>query len=395
MDEEKNARIIVGASEVAGDRRHLYLLFERSNGIRIVVRGGPDTRPEGNDLANLAESTLLGSEKFGHLVVDAAPYVPPYEAALKRQQDGTFVPVPFEQADPNDPSLTRNAQGDLIRQTIVAPDWQGPGEKHERTVAWTGTDQELATKLEAAVQAGRQINDAKLEYSPLYNNSNGVVGNLMKAVGVKPVLPKDTEGEPVKAPDFGEDLYQDVGLASNRSGYRFNGTQWYDEDDRKIAPPKSGQPVVPQDPGEPKRGSSDGFKLSAADQQPEDPLFGQILEGVRRIDASLGRTPDAASERMTWGLYALAKEQRMERVDDIALGRAGTRAAAGEYVFLIQGDPAGSIYRREQMRTADAVEATVEQSQARVQAAEHAHATALKMEPEEPVRQQQFGPVRA
>jgi hypothetical protein len=82
MDEEKSARIIVGASEVAGDRRHLYLLFERSDGSRIVVRGGPDARSEGNDLANLAESTLLGSEKFGHLVVDAAPYVPPYEAAL-------------------------------------------------------------------------------------------------------------------------------------------------------------------------------------------------------------------------------------------------------------------------------------------------------------------------
>jgi hypothetical protein len=64
-------------------------------------------------------------------------------------------------------------------------------------------------------------------------------------------------------------------------------------------------------------------------------------------------------------------------------------------VFLIQGDPAGSIYRREQMRTADAVEATLEQSQARVQATEHAPATALKMEPEEFVRQQQFGPVRA
>ena len=28
MDGENNARIIVGASEVAGDRRHLYLLFE-------------------------------------------------------------------------------------------------------------------------------------------------------------------------------------------------------------------------------------------------------------------------------------------------------------------------------------------------------------------------------
>lgn len=241
------------------------------------------------------------------------------------------MPVAFEQADPNDPSLARNAQGDLIRQTIVAPDWQGAGEKHERTVAWTGTDQELATKLEAAVQAGRQINDAKLEYSPLYNNSNGVVGNLMKAAGVKPVLPIDTEGEPVKAPDFGEDLYQDVGLASNRSGYRFNGTQWHDEDDRKIAPPKSGQPVVPQDPGEPKRGSSDGFKLSAADQQPEDPLFSRCRRLASRPTVHLG-----------WGSVTADKVVMVDQVPRVFVATDGFKpqlspvAASSRSIYVLQ-----------------------------------------------------------
>ena len=71
MDEEKNARIIVGASEVAGDRRHLYLPFERSDGSRIVVRGGPDARSEGNDLANLAESAdkLAAAQGFSSAIV--------------------------------------------------------------------------------------------------------------------------------------------------------------------------------------------------------------------------------------------------------------------------------------------------------------------------------------
>lgn len=42
--QDGQAKIIVGASVVAGDRRHLYLLFERIDGSQIVVRGGPDTR---------------------------------------------------------------------------------------------------------------------------------------------------------------------------------------------------------------------------------------------------------------------------------------------------------------------------------------------------------------
>jgi len=71
---EGQAKIIVGASEVAGDRRHTYLLFENSAGQQIVVRGGPDARSEGNDLANFAESTALGSKKFGNIVVEAAPF---------------------------------------------------------------------------------------------------------------------------------------------------------------------------------------------------------------------------------------------------------------------------------------------------------------------------------
>ncbi|MCC8532495.1 hypothetical protein LN457_06660 [Xanthomonas phaseoli] len=86
---------------------------------------------------------------------------------------------------------------------------------------------------------------------------------------------------------------------------------------------------------------------------------------------------------MTWSLYALAKEQGLERVDSVVLGQAGTRAAAGEYVFLVQGDPATSVYHREQMRTADAVEMSVEQSQARVQSAEQTRALAMTAEAQE------------
>ena len=169
MDGQTNhdgqAKIIVGASAVAADRRHLYLLFERVDGSQIVVRGGPDTRTEGNEIGNLLGSTVLGSENYGHIVVDTAPYVAPYEAAIQRQADGSFTPIRLDQADPNDPSLARDARGNLIRRTIVAPDWPAPGETHERIVAWTGSDSELETKLNAALKAGSQINFAHLEYS--------------------------------------------------------------------------------------------------------------------------------------------------------------------------------------------------------------------------------------
>ncbi|CAD0298399.1 XVIPCD domain-containing protein [Xanthomonas hortorum pv. vitians] len=383
MDEQKKATILVGASEVAGDRRHLYLLFQKSDGSQTVVRGGPDTRAEGNDLANFAESTVLGSEKFGHIIVQAAPYVAPYEVGYRLKQDGNYERVPLNQLDPSDPGIARDVRGDVVKETITAPDWPAPGERHERIVAWSGSDQELAAKLESAVKAAEQINHAQLEYSPLYNNSNGVASNLLKASGVQPVLPKNAQGETVNAPDFGEDLYQDVGAASVRSGYRFDGKQWFDADDRRIAPPTSGQPLVPQDPAAPSRGSSEGFKLSAQAPSPTDPMFAQIQDGVHRIDHSLNRVPDSASDRMTWSLYALAKEQGMERVDNVVLGRAGTSAAAGEYVFLVQGDPTTSVYHREQMRTADAVESSVEQSQARVQSAEQTRALAMSIEAQE------------
>lgn len=177
MDEQKKATILVGASEVAGDRRHLYLLFQKSDGSQTVVRGGPDTRAEGNDLANFAESTVLGSEKFGHIIVQAAPYVAPYEVGYRLKQDGNYERVPLNQLDPSDPGIARDVRGDVVKETITAPDWPAPGERHERIVAWSGSDQELAAKLESAVKAAEQINHAQLEYSPLYNNSNGVASN--------------------------------------------------------------------------------------------------------------------------------------------------------------------------------------------------------------------------
>lgn len=90
---DDQARVIVGASPVAADRRHTYVLFQRSDGGQIVVRGGPDARAEGNDLANLAERTLLGSDKSGAIRVDAAACIPPCDAVHQKQADGSILEI--------------------------------------------------------------------------------------------------------------------------------------------------------------------------------------------------------------------------------------------------------------------------------------------------------------
>lgn len=348
MAEQPQASIIVGASPVAGGQRHTYLLFQRSDGSQVVLRGGPDARAEGNDIGNLVGSTVLGSDNFGRIRVDAAPYVPPYDAYFQRGADGRYQPVPVAGADPADPALARDARGQPLRQTIVAPDWPQPGETHERRTVWTGTDAELEAKLRAAGRAGQQINDAGLEYSPLYNNSNGVTSNLLRAAGVTPQLPLGADGKPVGAPNFGQDLYRDVGALSNRSGYHFNGTQWIGEDGRQIQPPHSGQPVVPLNPNErPPRGSFDISALPpqdgdrdgrAADMRTpghrDNPIYQQAFAGLQGLNCARGDDPQGHDQRVAAALAVECRGAGLQQIAGVTQSPDGTRAFAHD-----QADP--------------------------------------------------------
>ncbi|WP_379654182.1 XVIPCD domain-containing protein [Pseudoxanthomonas sp. UC19_8] len=93
-----------------------------------------------------------------------------------------------------------------------------------------------------------------------------------------------------------------------------------------------------------------------------DPMFQQIQGHVARLDASLGRTPDAASERMSASLYAKAVESGMTRVDGVHLSIEGAQSRAGERVFAVQGNPADPAHLRTSVSTQEAVQAPVEQS---------------------------------
>jgi pimeloyl-ACP methyl ester carboxylesterase len=98
-----------------------------------------------------------------------------------------------------------------------------------------------------------------------------------------------------------------------------------------------------------------------------DPMFQQIQGHVAELDANLGRTPDAASARMSASLYAKAVESGMSRVDGVHLSVEGTQTHAGERVFAVQGSPADPAHLRTSMPTQEAVQVPVETSLAQAE----------------------------
>lgn len=104
------------------------------------------------------------------------------------------------------------------------------------------------------------------------------------------------------------------------------------------------------------------------DLDPRDPfhprhaLHQQCVAGVQSIDARLGKPWDAHSECMAASLTTLAARNNLDRVDHALLSEQGTRAAPGEYVFVVQGDLNDPAQRRAHMPTAEAIATPPEQS---------------------------------
>ena len=65
---------------------------------------------------------------------------------------------------------------------------------------------------------------------------------------------------------------------------------------------------------------------------------------------------------MTLSLVALAKENRLERADHVVLSDATSASAAGQRVFVVQGELNDPPHLRAFMATDVAVQAPVEQS---------------------------------
>jgi Uncharacterized alpha/beta hydrolase domain (DUF2235) len=95
-------------------------------------------------------------------------------------------------------------------------------------------------------------------------------------------------------------------------------------------------------------------------QNPEDKhLHLKSSDAVKRLDAELGRTPDAASDRMAASLTVLAKSNDMQ-IDRAVLSIDNGRVKAGENVMIVEGSDAAR--KIASMPTAVAVATRVEDS---------------------------------
>lgn len=125
---------------------------------------------------------------------------------------------------------------------------------------------------------------------------------------------------------------------------------------RTVAPPDLTTPASPADPAQLTRPDP------RTPSHPDHALYLQAHKGAAELDASLGRAPDANSERLAASLIVLAKAQGLSRIDHVVLGNGGAGLKPGENIFVVEGrldDPAN---RRAHMPTEQAAKTPVEAS---------------------------------
>lgn len=115
-------------------------------------------------------------------------------------------------------------------------------------------------------------------------------------------------------------------------------------------------------------------RSNAMDSSHSDyPLYSQIRDGVQRLDAQHGRTPDESSDRLAASLLPLAKENGLTRVDHVMLSDGRNRGVApGENVFLVQGRPDDPSMLRAHMPTQVATQTPVAESMQRLESVNQA-----------------------
>ncbi|WP_125362137.1 XVIPCD domain-containing protein [Stenotrophomonas sp. 278] len=101
-------------------------------------------------------------------------------------------------------------------------------------------------------------------------------------------------------------------------------------------------PTRPHPPVETPPQPSSARSLSDISQR----LHQQAIEGVHRLDASLGRAPDAASERMAASLAHLARATGFSQIDHVLLGRPTDVTPESQNVFIVQGMLGDASHRR-------------------------------------------------
>lgn len=96
-------------------------------------------------------------------------------------------------------------------------------------------------------------------------------------------------------------------------------------------------------------------------------LHQQAIDGVHRLDASLGREPDASSERMAASLAHLARATGFSQIDHVLLGRPTDATPESQNVFIVQGMLGEASHRRAYMSVPGALREPVEDSLQKLQ----------------------------
>lgn len=115
-----------------------------------------------------------------------------------------------------------------------------------------------------------------------------------------------------------------------------------------------------------------------------DFMIQQARAAVHRLDASLGRTPDQASECMIASLACLARENGFRRIDHVLLSGKNEHGRQGENVFIVQGRMDDPAHLRTYMKTDVAVQTPTSESFQRLEqldrqmVEQHARQTSLQ-----------------
>jgi hypothetical protein len=95
---------------------------------------------------------------------------------------------------------------------------------------------------------------------------------------------------------------------------------------------------------------------------PDHALLQQIRSGVHAVDASLGRTPDDASERVAASLLVEARENGLRRVDHVLIGTPSAMPGSSPNMFAVQGALDDPAHLRAHVNISAALATPVEES---------------------------------
>lgn len=111
------------------------------------------------------------------------------------------------------------------------------------------------------------------------------------------------------------------------------------------------------------------------------------------LDVQHGREYDTRSEQLSHALLPVAKQNGMTRVDHLILNRGDGEIGAGENLFLVQGTPGDPAALRAVVKTGTAINTTLEESAAQLQAVNQQLETRHVASTQQPSAHRAPGPV--